>query len=136
MAANMNPTYGELFSFLEAAELEASQTEVSTARILVRNFHLEYPTVPISRPGRFLDTVKRLAAATRPSAVRPAMAGTPLRSYLQRRWIPRIRNMQGKSCINNAIIIVGHINLSMLSVVYNLLHIYATTQWQLNTRHI
>ena len=101
MAASLYPTYGELFLFLEAAELEASQTGnvVSSADILERNFHMEYPAVPISRPGRFLDTVKRLAAATKPSAMKPAMAGTPLRSYLQRRWIPRIRNTQGKSYI-------------------------------------
>ena len=96
MAAYKVPTYGELIRMLEVAEMEAETSEMSVATILEAKFHLNYPHIPISCPSRFFDTVKRIAAPTRPSAIgRRKLNGSPLRSYLKRHWTPRIRNTQG-----------------------------------------
>ena len=92
--ASSFPTYGELIAFLEAAERECGG--ISTAEILARKVSMKYPDVPIRRPSRFLDTVKRLAAPTKPSPLGPPkLTDSPLRSYLRREWMPRTRNVPG-----------------------------------------
>ena len=91
------PSYGDLIDLLEAAEI-ASETDSdrSVADILAEKFTASYPHVPISRPSRFLDTVKRLAAPAKPSAVgQQKLMGSPLTSYRRRHWIPRNRHKQG-----------------------------------------
>ena len=95
MAAYKVPTYGELIRMLEVAEMEAETSEISVAELLEVTFHCNYPHISISRPSRFFDTVKRIAAPTRPSAIgHRKLNGSPLRSYLKRHWKPRIRNTQ------------------------------------------
>lgn len=95
MAAYKVPTYGELIRMLEVAEMEAETSEISVAELLEATFHCSYPHIPISRPSRFFDTVKRIAAPTRPSAIgHRKLNGSPLCSYLKRHWTPRIRNTQ------------------------------------------
>jgi len=69
MADRKNLMYGEHIHFLEASENECNTVETSVADLLAAKFSAEYSTIPISRPSHFLDTVKRIAALTRPSAV-------------------------------------------------------------------
>ena len=91
----VNPTYEELISLLDFSENQATHSKGETvADILAQQFKSRFPHIPISRPGRFLDTVRRLAAPTKSSTIgKTPLNGTPLRSYLQRQWIPRIRGI-------------------------------------------
>lgn len=96
------PSYGDLIDILEAAEI-ASETDRDKllADILTEKFTARYPHIPISRPSRFLDTVGRLAAPTKPSTVgQQKLTGSALASYRRRNWIPRNRNKQGMLWIN------------------------------------
>ena len=96
MAESKHPTRGELLLFLEDAEAECDDS-TSVAELLATKFHLKYPSIPISRPDRFLDTVKRIAAPTRPSTMGPQkLSGSPLCTYLRKKWIPRTRHQPGK----------------------------------------
>ena len=71
------------------------ELEPVVAELLEATFHCNYPHIQISRPSRFFNTVKRIAAPTRPSAIgHRKLNGSPLRSYLKRHWKPRIRNTQ------------------------------------------
>ena len=80
MVDHKNPTYGELIDFLNAAELESEDSEQPVAEIITEKFRSQYPDIPIHRPSRFLDTVRRLAAPTKPSAIgRQKFVGSPLR---------------------------------------------------------
>lgn len=89
-----HPTYGELIEFLNVAESASTQKPEET---LSQIFSLKYPDIPINRQTRFLDTVRRVAAPTRPSAVgRQKLVDSPLKSYLRRRWIPRTRHNYSK----------------------------------------
>ena len=97
---NENPSYGELIDFLQAAEVacETDRDKRSVADLLTEKFTSSYPYIPIRRPTRFLDTVRRLAAPTKPSAVgEQKLLGSPLSTYRRRVWIPRNRHKQGKS---------------------------------------
>ena len=86
--------YGDLIDLLEDAEM--ANVDGSVADILTEKFTASYPHIPISRPTRFLDTVRRLAAPTRPSVVgQQKLMGSPLTSYRHRHWIPRNRHKQG-----------------------------------------
>ena len=80
---------------LENAERLALEGDASTAELLVAELHCQYPLIPISRPGRFLDTVKRIVAPTLQS--RRMLQGTPLQSYLKRKGSPRTRNIRTQS---------------------------------------
>ena len=92
MSAALKPTYGELIAMLEAAEGEAKANGGSVSEILISQFHHQYPRIPIGRKGRFYDTVQRIAAPIRSSTRSRQLNGSPLRSYLGRVWMPRIRN--------------------------------------------
>ena len=84
------PTYGELIHMLEAAE---GQSKISgESELLASYFHRQYPFIPIGRPSRFHDTVQRIAAPTQCNTMGKQLGGSPLRSYLKRVWMPRIRN--------------------------------------------
>ena len=86
MAESKFPTFGE------AAESE-SNVEASIAEILASKVKMKYPEIPIHRPNRFLDSVERLAAPTKPSSIGPPkLTHSPLRSYLR---TPRTRNLPG-----------------------------------------
>ena len=94
---NENPTYGELIDFLQVAEIacETDSRKHSIADILTEKFASSYPHIPISRPTRFLDTVGRLAAPTKPSALgKQKLLGSLLVAYRRRVWIPRNRHKQ------------------------------------------
>ena len=88
------PTYGELIDMLKISEKKAETLSNScVAELLTAEFRHKFPQIPINRPGRFLDTVRRLEAPTRLSSLgKRKLDGSPLTSYLKRRWIPRIRN--------------------------------------------
>lgn len=90
------PTYGYLIGLLEeVGAVTASETR-SVADILSEKFVACYPHIPISRPSRFLDTVRRLAAPTKPSTLgEQKLMDTPLASYFRRRWMPRNRRQRG-----------------------------------------
>ena len=88
------PTYGELINMLKISEKRGETIRNSgIEELLTAEFQRKFPQVPISRPSRFLDTVRRLEAPTRPSVLgQRKLDGSPLKSYLKRKWIPRIRN--------------------------------------------
>ena len=83
MASSKPPTYGDLLNILESAERQALEGgDRSTAKLLAVELHHKFPHIQISRPGRFLDTVKRIAAPIQQS--RQVLQGTPLNPYLKR----------------------------------------------------
>ena len=87
-----------MIDFLQAAEIacESDSRKHSVADILTEKFTSSYPHIPISRPTRFLDAVKRIAAPTKPSALgEQKLLGSPLVTYRRRVWIPRNRHKQG-----------------------------------------
>ena len=88
------PTYGELIKMLKISERKAETVcNSGIAELLTAEFQHKFPHIPVSRPSRFLDTVRRLEAPTRPSALgQRKLDGSSLRSYLKRKWIPRNRN--------------------------------------------
>lgn len=88
------PTYGELIQLLQSAEAEAVACDASLCNLVAAKFRDDFPHISISRPGRFLDTLERIAAPTRPSTIASTgkLDGSPLRSYLKRQWEPRKRN--------------------------------------------
>ncbi len=88
----MDPSYSELIDLLDSAEiaLETDSARRSVSVILTEKFTARYPQI------RFLDTVKRLAAPTKPSCFGKKLFGSPLASYRRRCCIPRIRQKQGK----------------------------------------
>lgn len=61
-----------------------------------------FPSISTKRPGRVVDTITRIVAPTKPAlngVLR--LSGSPLRSYRQRIWEPRIRTAKyrGKFCV-------------------------------------
>ena len=94
------PSIGGLIDLLEAAQIahETGSEDKIVAEILTEMFTSKHPHVQINRPSRFLDTVKRLAAPTKPSSVGEAkLSGSPLAHYRRREWSPRNRCKQGMS---------------------------------------
>lgn len=77
---------------LDSAEREAEKSDKLVSELLVIKFHHKYSHIPIGRASRFYDTVQRIAAPTRSSRRTGHLNGSPLRSYLKRVWMPRIRN--------------------------------------------
>jgi len=68
------PSYGELIDLYTEKEVDNLDVESFCS-----NFRELYPEVPISRPQRFLETVQRIVAPTRPSIIRKApLCGSPL----------------------------------------------------------
>lgn len=57
-----------------------------------------FPSISTKRPGRLVDTITRIVAPTKPSlngALK--LTGSPLRSYRQRIWEPRVRTAKSGS---------------------------------------
>lgn len=70
-----------------------------------------FPFISIKRPGRLVDTITRIVAPTKPSLNRVAkVTGSPLRSYRQRIWEPRVRTAKKE---------VGHLTVYLHSTVCN-----------------
>lgn len=94
MASDMEyPSYGDLIDLLE--DVETDNESGAIADILCEKFATSYPHIPINRPGRFLNTVRRLAAPTKPSVIgQQKLMGSSLASYRHRHWIPRNRHQQ------------------------------------------
>ena len=91
-----DPTYGDLIQYLYDSENACSSNGQPVAEVLTEKFTSRYPHIPVNRPSRFLDTVRRIAAPTLPSAVgKSKLVGSPLSSYLRRRWVPRTRHQPG-----------------------------------------
>ena len=100
---SQKPTYGELIEMLLSAEEEAKINGESISELLLSIFRRRYPHISIGRASRFYDTVRRIAAPTQSSTRLRQLDGSPLRSYLKRVWMPRIRNTQQGNCINKEI---------------------------------
>ena len=81
------PTYKELLELLEQAKAQAG-AQLSTAELLTAKFSDLYPHIKISRPGRFLETVRRINAPIESGKLQ----ANDRRLYLEREWTPRIRN--------------------------------------------
>ena len=100
--ATKKPTYGEMIDLLTEVEQQDSENIVNT---LFDKFIKLYPNVMIGRPGRFYDSVKRIAAPTRPSLVGPSkLSGSPLASYRKRIWVPKVQQAQGNESMRTACI--------------------------------
>ena len=85
------PTYKVMIRLLEQAEAQAGP-QLSVAEALTVNFSELYPHIEIARPGRFLETVKRISAPVKSGTLKKS----DRRSYLERCWAPRIRNLTFK----------------------------------------
>ena len=83
------PTYQQLIGMLDKAESEAAGGAVSVAELLCSKFSHRFPHIRVGRPGRFLETVRRIAGPIKCQRLK----GSARRSYLKRRWAPRTRNM-------------------------------------------
>ena len=94
--AAKRPTYGEMIDLFTEVEQQSNENIVNT---LFDKFIKLYPNVMIGRPSRFCDTVKRIAAPTRPSLTGPSkVSGSPLVSYRKRIWVPKVQQ-QGNEYI-------------------------------------
>jgi len=84
------PTYGQLIDILErSSDQDSLLLEVKNEFPLLQN---------IGRPGRFFNTVQRIAAPTLSSTLGSAkLAGSPLKTYRKRVWEPRTRNVTGST---------------------------------------
>ena len=86
------PTYKELIQLLTEAEKEAQDCVHSVAELLASKFCKLYPHISVSRPGRFLETVRRIDGPIRSGKLK----GSYRKHYLERKWTPRTRNTTGK----------------------------------------
>ena len=89
------PTYKELIQLLNEAESVTSShhSVLSTAEVLTMNFSHLYPHIEIGRPGRFLETVRRINSPVRSCTWKGT---TSKQSYLKRLWSPKIRNTKSQ----------------------------------------
>ena len=87
-------TYEELIGLLYQAESKCDKCNTKElAELLVTFFKERHPSIYIGRPRRFLDTVQRIAAPTRPSMIGESkLDGDRLHAYMKKTWKPRIRN--------------------------------------------
>lgn len=104
------PTYQHLIGMLSKAESEAAGGSLSVAELLSCKFSHRFPHVQIGRPGRFLETVRRIAGPIR----RERLKGTARRSYLKRHWAPRTRNT---TSFGECVSILAPIAISSLGLV-------------------
>ena len=87
-------THGELIGLLYQAESKCDKHNTKElSKLLVTLFKERHPSIYIGRPRRFLNTVQRIAAPTRPSMIGESkLDGDCLRAYMKKTWEPRIRN--------------------------------------------
>ena len=61
---------------------------------LVSKIQIINPDLTVGRENRFYETVKRIAAPTRPSLRGECkLMGSPAQRYKEKVWVPRIRNI-------------------------------------------
>ena len=82
------PTYQELIELLNGAE-SVTEGALSTAELVAEEFRQRYPHVYIGRPGRFLETIRRISGPI----INQRLNASSMKSYLKRQWKPRIRNV-------------------------------------------
>ena len=87
----MSITYQEIIEILNKADSVTDST-LSTAEFIYKEFKQCYPQVYIGRPSRFLETARRIAAPIKNQKIR----GSAKTTYLKREWKPRIRNFTSK----------------------------------------
>jgi hypothetical protein len=85
------PSYKDLIQLLSAAERDQGNVR-STAELLTARFRDLYPHINISRPARFLETVRRIDGPIRSGRLK----GFSRELYLERHWTPRVRNKAAK----------------------------------------
>ena len=83
------PTYQQLIGMLNKAESEAADGAALVSELLAAKFSRRFPHIRLGRPGRFLETVRRIAGPIDNQRLK----GSARRSYLKRQWTPRTRNM-------------------------------------------
>ena len=69
----------------------------SDQHLLCVELSKRFPSISTKRPGRLVDTITRIVAPTKPSlngVLR--LTGSPLRSYRQRIWEPRVRTAKSR----------------------------------------
>ena len=69
----------------------------SDQHLLCMELSKRFPSISTKRPGRLVDTITRIVAPTKPSlngVLR--LTGSPLRSYRQRIWEPRVRTAKSR----------------------------------------
>ena len=82
------PTYQELIELLNDAE-STTGGALSTAELVAEEFKQRCPHIYIGRPGRFLETIKRISGPI----INHKLDESSNTSYLKRQWKPRIRNV-------------------------------------------
>ena len=94
ITVNKDPTYSELIDFLNEAERSCSHDK-TTAELFCSRMKEAYPHIRIARTKCFHDTVMNIAALV----MKGKLSESELMSYHDRKWIPRIRNPQGRLSI-------------------------------------
>ena len=92
---------------LDEAESEAAEIGKPSCKnqLLLQKFKNCYQDITVGRPERFYDTVCRIAAPTKQSLRGTIkLTGSPLATYKQRVWLPKVRNKRGMYNYNNLII--------------------------------
>ena len=92
-------TYGDLIDLYESVMISADSAEGKQSQdLFVERMHESFPGYYLSRPKRFIETVQRIVAPTRPSLRGPPkLSGSPLSTYRKRTWKPRVPNPTGSS---------------------------------------
>ena len=111
------PTYQQLIELLDEAEKLEPESSLSVAEILTTNFSIAHPDIKIGRPKRFLETVSRISAPVK----KGKLETTHLMSYLQREWIPRVRN-EGVSQSEGRLLSVSKSEVYMHEIMLLIVH--------------
>ena len=94
------PTQGILIDLLQHAECACSKNPALCMKhVLVSWFEQLYPEArKITRPGRFVATIRRIAAPTQPSLLggSPKLVGDQLLHYRDKPWSPHHGEMRIK----------------------------------------
>ena len=88
MALDTNLPTAHSDHVLSKAESEAGDSAASVAELLAAKFSRRFPHIRVGRPGRFLETVRRIAGPIK----HQRLNGSACRSYLKHRWTPRTRS--------------------------------------------
>ena len=75
----------------------------SDDHMLCSEISKRFPSISVKRPGRVADTVSRIVAPATTVSLNNRtvkLTGSPLRSYRQRVWKPRIRISRSEGIVN------------------------------------
>ena len=98
------PTYRDLLKLLQETEEESNPSVLSLAEKVTARFLKVYPHIKIGRPGRFLETIRRIEAPIRNGRLK----GSDKILYLKRKWLPRTRNTS--QCRGRCVVLFFMIN--------------------------